>query len=69
MPAFPYDRKIRLGMTAQTKIVVAHNQHFFMNRAVDLMAGGAAFARRFVLKHVRAALFFVALEAGFINIL
>ena len=62
-------REISLRMATQAKVQVPHDKHFFMNGAVDLMAGGAAFTERFMLKNKRPALLLMAFKACFINII
>ena len=69
MPALPSDRReIDLGMAPQTKIIVPRHEHFLINRAMHLMAGGATLAHRFMIPRKRPALIFVALEAGFVDV-
>jgi len=59
--------KIHLRMTTQAQIVVAGHEHLRMHGSVNLMAGGAAFAKGLMFKNKRAALFFVTVKASFIN--
>src|SRR5829696_7505134 len=51
-------------MAFETKIRVAGFEHLVIDGSVRIMAGGAAFAHRFVLENKRAALSGVAIAAG-----
>ncbi len=61
--------EIYLRVAAQTKVVVAHNQHLIVDRAVHFVARRATFAQGFVLPNKRAALLLMAFEASFVDIL
>ena len=52
-----------LEMAFQTKVLVPLREHLVINRAVRIVAGGAAFADRFVFENERPALSCVALGA------
>lgn len=59
--------KIHLRVAAQAKVVVARDKHLLMNRSVYLVAGGAAFRDGFMFKNKRALLFFMTIEASFVD--
>lgn len=60
-------RARRLGVTFQTKIIVPLDKHLRIDRAVRLVASGAALAQRFVFERVRFGLLAVTLRAAFIE--
>lgn len=54
-------------MAPQAQIIIAHKQHFLMNRAVHGMTRRAALAHRFMFPYKRTALLFVAIKAGLVD--
>src|SRR3989344_4066541 len=68
MAVFSHSRIISLGMTPQTKIAVAGNQHFILDRTVNLMAGRTAFTQGLMLPDKWATLLFVTFKTGFVNV-
>ena len=67
MPTAADCRVIHLGVTTQTKIVVAGHKHLVIDRAVYLVAGTAPFAHGLMLHYKRAALIPVTFETGLIH--
>ena len=59
-------RTLNLRVTAQTQVGVARDEHFFVDRTVRIMAGGAAFAQRLMPEDERSRLLAMALGAAFI---
>ena len=55
---------LRLEVTFQAEVLVALHEHFFVGRAMWIMAGGAAFANGLMLKNEGATLSGMALHAG-----
>src|SRR3989338_5986531 len=68
MAVFSHSRIISLGMTPQTKIAVAGNQHFILDRTMDFMASGAALAQGLMLPDKWTTLLFVTFKTGFVNV-
>src|SRR3972149_3145938 len=69
MAAFSNRRKIGLGMTAQTQIAVAGDQHFIIHRAMHLMTRGATLPHDFMLPHERSSFIGMTLKTGLIDII
>ncbi len=67
MHLFTDNRKIHLSMASEAQIIVAGNQHFGVHGSVNLMASRTAFADSLMFKDKRAPLFFVTIEASFID--
>ena len=59
-------RALDLCVTAQAQIGVARGEHFFIDRAVRIMTGGAAFAQRLMFEDERSGLLAMALRATFV---
>lgn len=68
MVLFADRRKIRLRVAAQAQVVVPDHQHLLVDRAVYLVAGGAALLQRLMLPHKGTPLLFVTLEAGLVDV-
>src|SRR3989338_5007666 len=68
MAVFSHSRIISLGMTPQTKVAVACDQHFILDRTVNLVTGCATFAKGFMLPDKWTTLLFVAFKTGFVNV-
>ncbi len=58
---------LNLSVTLKAKIHVGLDQHLLGHRAMDLVAGCASLAERFVLKHMGPHLLLVAFAACVIN--
>lgn len=56
-------RRLLLVMAAQAKRLVARNQQASVDAAMRIVAGGAAFAHRFMLEHEGPGLRRVAFDA------
>lgn len=56
-----------MRVAAQAKIRIILNKHFAIDRAVRIVANGAAFAHRFVLEHKRPRLVLMTLRAIFVQ--
>ena len=64
-----YAQKIRSCMASDTQIGVSRCEHFIIDRAMDLVAGGTTFAKRQMFISKRSALLFVALKTLLIHII
>lgn len=60
-------RTCRLGVTLQAQVVVALDEHGLVDRAVRIMADGAALAQRLVLEDEPLGLFAMTLRTRFVE--
>src|SRR3989338_4263464 len=65
--AVPNAREVGLRVAAQAQVVVPHQQHGRMDRAVNLMAAAAPFPEGLMLEDERPALVLMALKAGLVD--
>src|SRR5277367_6753559 len=60
-------RPRRLRMASQAQVVIAHGEKLRIDRAMGIVAGGAAFAHGGMLEYDRFGLFAMAAGAGFVE--
>lgn len=59
-------RRLHLSMAAQAKVGIAGHEHLAVDRAMRIVADGAAFAQRFMLENNGPRLLTMTLRAGFV---
>jgi len=61
-------RSRNLGMASQTQVGITRHQHFVIDGAMMVVAGGATFSQSLVFENKRSALVLMALTAGSVGL-